>query len=255
MASTAALAMLLGLLAAPAHESAVLRAFAADEGVIGDAALALARRAFDTYCLTRRRISVPPGLPHVFSLRSGVFVSAMVNGAPRCCMGSLYPMKPSLAGEIVAAAAAAAGIDYRFRPVRPEELSKLRLIVSVVGTPQAVADVSRIDPVSDGVVARRGAHIGVTLPGETVHLDRAIRWARIRAGVEDGTQVEYCYCCRPCGSWNRQRGRHPAKSGGLHNEGHTFSCVRISGCAAGRGVAACTMPGPTLSDGWGPQSR
>jgi AMMECR1 domain-containing protein len=183
--------MLLGLLAAPAQDSAVLRAFAADEGVIGDAALKLARHAFDTYCLTRRRISVPDGLPPVFSLRSGVFVSAMVNGAPRCCMGSLYPTKPTLAEEILAAAAAAAGLDYRFRPIRPEELSRLRLIVSVVGEPQAIADVSRIDPVRDGIVARLGTQIGVTLPGETMHLDRAIRWARIRAGVKDGTRVEY----------------------------------------------------------------
>ena len=191
MASTAALAILLGLLATPAHDSAVLRAFAVDEGVIGDAALGLARHAFDTYCLTRRRITVPADLPPVFSLRSGVFVSAMVNGAPRCCMGSLYPTRPSLAEEIIAAASAAAGIDYRFRPIRPEELAKLRLIVSVVGEPQAIAEVSRIDPVSDGIVARLGDHLGVTLPGETVHLDRAIRWARIRAGVKDGTQVEY----------------------------------------------------------------
>jgi hypothetical protein len=191
MPATAILAVLVGLLSSPPRESEVLRAFAAGDNGVGAAALSLARQAFDTFCLTRRRITPPPGLPPVFSLRGGVFVSSMVNGAPRCCMGSLYPTKATLAEEIIAAAAAAAALDYRFPPLRPEELPRQRLIVSVVGAPEAVADLRRIDPLRDGIVARWRDHLGVTLPGETASLDRAARWARIRAGVPIGTEVEY----------------------------------------------------------------
>jgi AMMECR1 domain-containing protein len=169
----------------------VLAVLAADRGGEQAAALCLARQAFDTYCLTRTRLSVPPGLPPAFQARSGVFVSAMVHGAPRCCMGALYPTQPTLAEEIIAAASAAAGLDARFRAIRPDELSRLRLIVSVVGPPEAVSDVATVDPVTEGIAARWHDRIGVVLPGETRDRVRAARWACRRAGVPAGARPEY----------------------------------------------------------------
>lgn len=183
---------LLACVAAPGlADPEVLAAFAEDRDGLREAALLLAREAFDTYCLDRERIAPPTDLPPVFRLRSGVFVSASLNGAPRCCMGALYPTRQTLAEEIIAAAVAAAGLDYRFPPLRPEELDRVRLIVSVVGPPQAIGDVSEIDPATEGLVARRGDKIGVVLPGETRHLERAVRWARVRAGVPPEAEPDY----------------------------------------------------------------
>lgn len=155
------------------------------------AALKLARTAFDTYARERRVIDCPANLPPELRLRAGVFVSTMdAAGAPRCCMGTLYPMEPDIAHEIVANAVAAAGRDRRFKPIRPANLSRLRLIVSIVGRPESIASAAALDPARDGLIARYGDRDGVTLSGETPHADLMLRWARIRCGAPAGASVQ-----------------------------------------------------------------
>ena len=166
-------------------------AFAKDRAGAGAAALSLARAAFDAYALRRERLSVPEDLPPLLTKRSGVFVSAIADGAPRCCMGSLYPTRPTLAEEIIAAAVAAAGLDARRRPVEPAELRKLQLVVSVVGPPESISDPTQLDPVREGLAVRSGRRTGVVLPGETRHLNRVIKWARIRAAAGPDEPVDY----------------------------------------------------------------
>jgi len=165
--------------------------FAADQHGAGLVALSLARRAFDTYTLQRERIPTPEGLPELLRKRSGVFVSAVRGGAPRCCMGSLYPTQANLADDIIAAAVAAAGLDARRAPVEPDELHELQLIVSIVAPPESITDPRGIDPVKEGIAARGAQRTGVVLPGETPHLDLAIQWARIRAGIGPTDRVDY----------------------------------------------------------------
>jgi AMMECR1 domain-containing protein len=155
------------------------------------AVLALARRAFDAYVLRRERIFVPEGLPPLLKERSGVFVSAALDNAPRCCMGALRPTQPTLAEEIIAAAVAAAGYDARRKPVKPEELARLQLIVSVVSEPEAIQTPDGLDPARDGLAARGQHRTGVVLPGETRHRDLVVKWARTRAGVDDEDSVDY----------------------------------------------------------------
>ena len=166
-------------------------AFAMDRDGAAAAALSLARAAFDAYALHRQRVSVPAEVPDLLRERGGVFVSAEVNGAPRCCMGSLYPTRETLAEEIVAAAIAAAGLDARKPPVRPEEAPRLRLVVSIVAPPESIADPGALDPVREGLAVRGRERTGVVLPGETGRRDRMIRWAMIRAGAEPGDAVDY----------------------------------------------------------------
>lgn len=155
-------------------------------------ALTLARQAFDAYTLHRETIEPPAKLPTLLTRRTGVFVSAMRNGAPRCCMGSLYPTEPNTAREIIASAIAAAGRDHRFPPIRPQELKSLTLIVSIVGTPHALdaRALSTIDPKRDGLAVKYGDRYGVTLSGETDDADRMVQWARIRAGAGPKSQIQ-----------------------------------------------------------------
>jgi len=157
------------------------------------AVLALGRRAFDTYALHRDVIDPPGKLPDLLHRRAAVFVSAMRNRAPRCCMGTLTPAEPDAALEIIASAVAAAGRDRRFPPIKPSELNGLTLIVSIVSAPRPIAEleISSLDPERDGLVARYGGRYGVVLSRETTRTDRMKAWARIRAGAPAGRRVDY----------------------------------------------------------------
>ena len=154
--------------------------------------LALARRAFDTYATSRRVIDPPSPLPAFLRRRSGVFISTMRGGAPRTCMGALYPTQPDLAEEIIESAVASAGRDRRFRPVQVRELRELTLIVSIVGAPRSLsaAEAQILDPAHDGLVVKCGDRYGVVLSGETPHRANMLAWGRIRAGAGSGAPVE-----------------------------------------------------------------
>ena len=82
-------------------------------------------------------------------------------------------------------------MDARREPVEPEELARLRLIVSILAPPESIDDPTRIDPVREGMAARSRVRTGVVLPGETPHLDRAIKWARTRAAAKPDEPVDY----------------------------------------------------------------
>ena len=156
--------------------------------------LSLARRAFDAYTLHHEIIECPKNIPDLLRGRAGVFVSAMdAKGAPRCCMGTIDPMEPDIAHEIVANAIAAAGNDRRFRPIKREELNKLRLIVSIVGRPAPIAESAarQIDPTRHGLVVKNGDRYGIMLSGETDKIGLMLKWGRIRAGAKPETKVEY----------------------------------------------------------------
>ncbi len=166
--------------------------FQADETGAGPAAVRLARRALEEYCLRRQRISVPAGLPPLLAQRGAVFVSAQAaGGAPRCCMGSLYPRGATLAADIVEMACRAAAHDLRFAPLRPDELPGLRVIVSVLDPPEPIADPWTLDPLTDGLAARGPRRTGVVLPGETGMRERFVRWAQVRADLQPGEQAVY----------------------------------------------------------------
>lgn len=158
------------------------------------AALSLARRAFDAYARRREVLDPPRTLPRVFQGPAAVFVSAMrPDGSPRCCMGSLYPTQPDAAEEIIASADAAAGHDRRFPPLRPSELSRLTLIVSVVARPRPITgqEAGRLDPTREGLAAQNGDRWGVVLSGETARPENLPRWARVRAGAAPDAPVRW----------------------------------------------------------------
>jgi len=154
--------------------------------------LALARRAFDAYARTRTVIDPPSPVPAFLRRRSGVFISTMRWGAPRTCMGTLYPTQPNLAEEIIENAAASAGRDRRFKPVKVPELSQLNLIVSVVGTPRPISEreVVALDPARDGLAVKYGDRYGIVLSGETPYRANLLAWGHIRAGAGPNAPVE-----------------------------------------------------------------
>lgn len=161
--------------------------------VVQAAALTLARRAFDAYARRREVLDPPTHMPPALRGPMAVFVSTMRAGAPRCCMGSLYPTQPDAADEIIASAVAAAGHDRRFPPVRPGELAHLTLIVSLVSRPRPIteSEAASLDPVRDGLAVRNGDRWGVVLSGESPRRENMMPWGRIRAGAGPHTPVQW----------------------------------------------------------------
>ncbi len=178
---------------APAHaQTSAFDIWRQADTATRQAALALARRAFDAYALRREVVAPPAGLPPCFAGRAAVFVSAMQNGAPRCCMGTLYPTQPTTADEIIASAVAAAGRDHRFAPIKPAELGRLRLIVSLLSPPRPLGadQLSTLNPARDGLVVQNGDRSGVVLSGETARVSTMLAWGRTRAGASVSTPVQ-----------------------------------------------------------------
>jgi hypothetical protein len=99
----------------------------------------------------------------------GCFVTLTENGELRGCIGHIFPQEP-LYKAVIDTAQGAALYDGRFSPVRPEELSKIRVEVSVLTVPQPLDFKSpedllaKLQPHKDGVVLRIGARTATYLP-------------------------------------------------------------------------------------------
>jgi len=97
------------------------------------------------------------------------FVTLTEIGELRGCIGALEPYQP-LVQDVCEHAAAAATEDYRFQPVRPREVSLLKIEISRL-TPQVPLPYERpedlprlLHPGIDGVVVRDGMHRATFLP-------------------------------------------------------------------------------------------
>ncbi|MEO6908431.1 MAG: AMMECR1 domain-containing protein [Abditibacteriaceae bacterium] len=177
----------------PLHADSTVDTWRHADPATVDFTLRLARRAFDSWVLHHQVIDVPSDVPPLLKLRSGIFISTSRQGAPRTCMGTLYPLHGTIAEEIIANALISAGRDHRFPPVKPAELKHLRLIVSIVGRPQQIdaSQLSSIDPLHDGLAVRFDHNFGVVLNGETRDVQTMGKWGRIRAGANADDAVDF----------------------------------------------------------------
>jgi len=97
------------------------------------------------------------------------FVTLMLDGELRGCIGTLEAWRP-LADDVAANAVAAALRDPRFPPVTPAELDRLRVEVSVLTPPEPFPVVDEADacrrlvPGVDGVILSAGIHRATFLP-------------------------------------------------------------------------------------------
>jgi AmmeMemoRadiSam system protein B len=112
---------------------------------------ALARLAVETFTREGRQIETPSSL---LPERAACFVSIKtLAGELRGCIGTIEPVRESLAEELVANAINAATRDPRFPPVTSDELPHLRYSVDVLSAPEPTS-LEELDPKIYGV--RRG---------------------------------------------------------------------------------------------------
>jgi MEMO1 family protein len=145
----------------------------------------LGRRAIETYLRSRQLIDPPEPIPIEWQAPSAAFVTLRKNGEMRGCVGSTRPTEATAAHELIRYAIASAVRDPRFHPVRLDEVPLLTLKVQLLDPAERIADVSRLDPRTYGIIVRRGDRQGLLLPGieEIVTPEQQLKAACQKAGI------------------------------------------------------------------------
>ena len=154
----------------------------------------LARRAVETFTRTGQILDPPASSAGMLGLRAPCFVCLKtLDGELRGCIGTIEPVKNTLAQEIVANAISAATTDPRFDSVREEELKDLVYSVDVLSSAEP-ATVETLDPKIYGVIvesedeSRRGLLLP-DIPGiDTV--EQQLEIAMRKAGIPSGTPAK-----------------------------------------------------------------
>ena len=175
-----------------ARQRAALREKRARE----DAFVRLARAVIEAWIGARKKLPLPSDLPaELLDRRAGVFVSLHREGRLRGCIGTIRPVRGSIAEEIAANAVSAATEDPRFPPVGPEELESLEISVDVLSAPEEISSRAELDVKRYGVIVSKGSRSGLLLPDldgvDTV--DEQVSIALRKAGIperERGVRLE-----------------------------------------------------------------
>ena len=151
-----------------------------------DSYVRLARETIEKYIARREKNTVPGWAPAEMTERkAGVFVSIHKEGRLRGCIGTILPVRRSVAEEIICNAVSAATGDPRFDPVRPEELDRLEINVDVLSMPERIKSKDELDVKRYGVIVSSGSRRGLLLPDldgiDTV--DEQIDIARKKGGI------------------------------------------------------------------------
>lgn len=104
----------------------------------------------------------------------------------RGCIGNIWPVKP-LYQTVADNAIAACSRDYRFAPVKPEELKNIEIEISVLTPPRRVESYKDIKLGTDGIIVSKDDHQAVFLPLVATEfgwdLDETLRQLSMKAGL------------------------------------------------------------------------
>ena len=151
----------------------------------------LAKKAVETY-IKEGKVFTPAKLTIQMKERAGTFVSIHKLGELRGCIGTIEPVRPNLAEEVVLNAISSAVRDPRFLPITPDELKDLEYSVDVLTTPEPVKGKDQLDPRKYGVIVEAGWRRGLLLPDlEGVDsVDYQIDICRMKAGIAPDEPVK-----------------------------------------------------------------
>ena len=124
------------------------------------ALLRLARDAIvQAVCYGRLPDEIPQ--QNIFAERRALFVSLHIAPHLRGCIGTMEP--ETLGHAVVRCAVSAAAQDPRFSPVLPEEVSSLRIEISLLSPPTPIRR-EQIEIGRHGLLIQSGGQRGVLLP-------------------------------------------------------------------------------------------
>ena len=153
----------------------------------------LARQSVETFVRSGRVLTATADPDGLLGARAPCFVSLKtLDGELRGCIGTIEPVRESLAEEIVTNAISAATNDPRFDPVTENELGNLRYSVDVLfpAEPTVMKD---LDPAVFGVIVEdeSGSRRGLLLP-DIPGIDDAEQQVEIaarKAGIQHGEPI------------------------------------------------------------------
>jgi len=126
-------------------------------------------------------------VPKSLSIKAACFVTLKTDkNKLRGCIGTLTPVYKNLYFEIIENAIASAVRDYRFNPLTPEELEKIKISVEVLYPPEKINDISQLNPKKYGaIITDSNGRKGVLLPNiegiDTV--EEQIKIIKRKAGI------------------------------------------------------------------------
>ncbi|SRR6056297_766478 len=121
---------------------------------------ALAEKALKA-AVESRGFALPDCPDENFKQKSGVFITLMKNNRVRGCIGQIEPIL-SLWRAVAENTQSAAIKDYRFPPVKPEELNNITIEISVLTEPKKVK-YDQIKP-GEGVIIKNKQNQATYLP-------------------------------------------------------------------------------------------
>jgi hypothetical protein len=113
--------------------------------------------------VTGKRQFYPSVTEEKLNENCGAFVTIKENNRLRGCIGYIQAVKP-LYETVKDTAKSAAVNDYRFSPVRQDELDKLELEISVLTPLKKIKDISEIEVGKHGLYMKKGFDSGLLLP-------------------------------------------------------------------------------------------
>ena len=157
-----------------------------------DSYVRLARETIEKYIRGRERNTVPDWASvEMTEKKAGVFVSIHKDGRLRGCIGTILPVRRSIAEEIISNAVSAATGDPRFDPVREDELERLEINVDVLSAPEKIESREELDVKRYGVIVSSGSKRGLLLPDldgiDTV--DEQIEIAMRKGGISPRDRI------------------------------------------------------------------
>ena len=115
----------------------------------------LVKQAIENYIKEKKIIFSPEDLPEeILKRKSGTFVTIMKNDQLRGCIGTYLPTRKNIAEEIIYNAIAAATEDYRFEPIKKEELPELTYTVYILNEPELIKDIKGLNPKKYGIIVK-----------------------------------------------------------------------------------------------------
>lgn len=154
----------------------------------------LARGSLEAFVRRGEKIKPASPLPAKLAGRAGVFISLKKNNRLRGCIGTIEPSRKNIAAEIIENAISAGTRDPRFHPVTPDELADLVYSVDILTEPEAINDLTQLDPGRYGVIVRCGARCGLLLPNlegvDTVEAQIAIARQKAGIGPDEAVDIE-----------------------------------------------------------------
>lgn len=152
----------------------------------------LAKQALRHYLEQGRPLKVSDPLLPSFRERAGAFVTLKMGGRLRGCIGTVEPVRKSLAEEIINNAVSAGVRDPRFPSVSLEELESITFSVDVLSPMERVNSLDDLDPKIFGILVKSGHRSGLLLPDlEGIDItEQQVEIARQKGGITPGEPVE-----------------------------------------------------------------